>query len=75
MSTRRTLLTTGPGIPAEVVNKIGWTSPATKYVGSRFSDVYHLPECRIAREIAKRGNLVEYPDKPAGKRMHKNCPQ
>lgn len=45
-----------------------------KYVGSRKSDVYHLPGCKDVEKISP-GNLVEYGEAPAGKRLHQGCPR
>jgi hypothetical protein len=45
-----------------------------RFVGSRNSNVYHYPDCGVAEQIQRNGNLVEFKDAPAGKRLHKNCP-
>lgn len=44
-----------------------------QFVGSRRSNVYHVPTCKIVEEIDPH-NLVEYAAAPTGKRLHKNCP-
>jgi hypothetical protein len=48
--------------------------PAVKFVGSRRSEVYHLPGCADAKRISPE-NLVEYSDAPEGKRLHQGCPR
>jgi hypothetical protein len=45
----------------------------TEFVGSKNSDVYHYPTCRIVKDI-KPENLVKYTTAPAGKHLHKGCP-
>jgi len=51
-------------------------SPVTPvtFMGSRNSDVYHFPDCSVVRQILP-ANLVTYASEPAGKRLHRNCPQ
>jgi len=46
----------------------------TKFVGGKQSEVYHLPGCKDCEKIAP-GNLVEYSEAPAGKRLHQGCPR
>lgn len=52
------------------------TKPAVgvKFVGSRNSQVYHLPGCSAVKTI-KPENLVEYAEAPEGKRLHEGCPK
>jgi len=45
-----------------------------KYVGSKNSEVYHIPNCKVVSTI-KAENKVEYTTEPNGKRLHRNCPQ
>lgn len=47
--------------------------PAIEFVGSRHSEVYHLPSCRWVERISPH-NLMEYESVPAGKRLHTGCP-
>ena len=44
-----------------------------KFVGSKNSKVYHLPDCSVVNQIAEH-NLVYYDSEPIGLRLHKNCP-
>jgi phosphatidylserine/phosphatidylglycerophosphate/cardiolipin synthase-like enzyme len=48
-------------------------APDAEFVGSRDSDVYHYANCADVRKI-KAANLVKYRAAPAGKRLHKGCP-
>lgn len=59
----------------EIFSKDSTPSPTheVKFVGSKRSDVYHYPECKVVAKIAAH-NLVEYESAPAGKRLHKGCP-
>jgi hypothetical protein len=43
-------------------------------VGSKKSEVYHVPHCRDVDSIHPE-NLVEYRTTPPGKRLHKGCPR
>jgi hypothetical protein len=65
--------------PATPEEKAPPSTPAAapshaKFVGSKNSQVYHLPGCKDAQRI-KPENLVEYDEAPAGKRLHEGCPK
>ena len=45
------------------------------FVKSRHSNIYHLRNCAIAKQIEKNGTLVSHaPIAGDGTRLHKNCP-
>jgi hypothetical protein len=64
---------TPPAVPSGAPETRKPASTA-KYVGRRNSDLYHLPGCRDVERIIA-GNLVEYSEEPAGKRLHEGCPK
>ncbi len=52
----------------------GNPTPAVKFVGSRRSQTYHLPDCKDVDNIDP-DNLVEYTEAPPGKHLHSGCPR
>jgi hypothetical protein len=49
-------------------------APLPRFVWAKRSNVYHLPDCLVAKAI-KAENLVSGDTPPAARRLHKDCPK